>query len=42
MLALESVMNIILRYWLEGPKAGEIDVFAGAQNNIRRNLNGEY
>lgn len=44
-LICESVKSRILRYWLRGPKAGTVDVFANLTHNpdnIKMNSNGEF
>ncbi|KAL4385871.1 hypothetical protein GQ457_09G022740 [Hibiscus cannabinus] len=45
LLVAESTNCRILRLWLRGPNAGNVDVFAelpGYPDNIRRNNNGEF
>lgn len=44
-LVAESITGKILRYWLQGSKAGNVEVLAqlpGFPDNIRRNSRGEY
>lgn len=44
-LICQSTRNRIIQYWLRGPKAGSVPVFANLNegpDNIKMNTNGEF